>query len=81
MAPPTYPELNRVMTMVRSPVFGPRVLMNAVATAPNAPKQRMVAIACLQACFRTFCVQHEIVALTGASGCKTLEQACRSVWS
>ena len=36
------------MIIVRSPVLGPNVLMNAVAIPPRAPKQRIVAIACLQ---------------------------------
>ena len=45
MVPPTYPELKRVMIIVRKPVFGPRVAMNAVAAAPKAPKQNITAIA------------------------------------
>ena len=45
---PMYPELNRVMIIVRNPVLGPRVLMNAVMTAPSAPKQRIVATAWLR---------------------------------
>ena len=36
-----------MMSIVRSPVFGPRVAMKAVAVAPRAPKQNIVAIACL----------------------------------
>jgi hypothetical protein len=48
MVPPKYPELKRVMTIVRRPVRGPRVAMNAVATPPIAPKQSIVATASLQ---------------------------------
>lgn len=47
MVQPRYPELKRVMTMVRRPVMGPRVATNAVETAPRAPKQRIVATALL----------------------------------
>ena len=36
------------MIIVRMPVRGPIVAMKAVGTAPRAPKQRIVAIACLQ---------------------------------
>lgn len=48
MVPPRYPELKRVMTMVRRPVRGPRVAMNAVAVLPRAPKQSIVATALLE---------------------------------
>jgi hypothetical protein len=48
MVPPKYPELNRVIIMVRRPVMGPRVAMNAVATPLRAPKQRIVATALLE---------------------------------
>ena len=34
--------------MVRSPVCGPRVAINAVHTAPRAVKQSIVATACLR---------------------------------
>jgi hypothetical protein len=48
MVPPTYPELKRVITMVRRPVMGPRVAMNDVAMPPRAPKQKIVATAWLE---------------------------------
>jgi len=48
MVPPKYPELKRVIIMVRRPVMGPRVAINAVATAPKALKQRIVATALLE---------------------------------
>jgi hypothetical protein len=48
MVPPMYPELKRVMTIVRRPVRGPRVAINAVATPPRAPKQSIVATALLE---------------------------------
>jgi hypothetical protein len=48
MVPPTYPELKRVITIVRRPVLGPRVAMNAVAMEPRAPKQSIVATALLE---------------------------------
>jgi hypothetical protein len=48
MVPPKYPELKRVIIMVRRPVMGPRVAMNAVAIPPRAPKQRIVATASLE---------------------------------
>lgn len=43
--PPTLPPAYREMTIVLSPVLGPRVDMNDVATHPNAVKHRMVATA------------------------------------
>ena len=48
MVPPKYPELKRVITIVRRPVIGPRVAMNAVEIPPRAPKQRIVATALLE---------------------------------
>ena len=36
-----------MMIIVRKPVLGPRVAMKAVAIAPRAPKQNIVAIAWL----------------------------------
>lgn len=48
MIPPKYPELKRVIIMVRRPVMGPRVAINAVATAPRAPKQTIVATVLLE---------------------------------
>lgn len=45
MVQPIYPELKRVMIIVRRPVWGPRVAMKAVHTAPRAPKQKITAMA------------------------------------
>jgi len=47
IAQPMYPELNRVMIIVRMPVLGPRVAMKDVRPVAIAPKHRIVAVACL----------------------------------
>ena len=44
MVPPVYPLLKRAMIIVRSPVFGPKVAINAGRTTPTTPKHSSTAM-------------------------------------
>jgi hypothetical protein len=43
MVPLKYPELKRVIIMVKRPIMGPKVAIKAVTMPSRAPKQRIVA--------------------------------------